>query len=153
MEPSRSLNNQIFSRLEEITYRNLSIANNPLEIPNIPHVDFSKPMDILISQDCTGFNLGSFLIRRSEFTRRLLDMWWDPIFYEQKHIPRVLRLTIDIWNGIIKNKMHLYCLLRHPLTAGTYILKSTICQKRSGFPPSAKNQLISSRGMRWLRRT
>jgi mannan polymerase II complex MNN10 subunit len=50
---------------------------------NIAHVDQSQPMDILISQDCSGFNLGSFLVRRSEFTRRVLDMWWDPIFYEQ----------------------------------------------------------------------
>ena len=106
MEPSRSLNTQIFAKLNEITYRNLSIAYNPLSIPNIPHVDFSQPMDILISQDCSGFNLGSFLIKRSEFTRRVLDMWWDPIFYEQKYVPKAIDLTVDIWNGIIKNRMH-----------------------------------------------
>jgi mannan polymerase II complex MNN10 subunit len=87
MEPGRSLNQQIFSRLDEITYRNLTETYNPLAIPEIPFVDFSKPMDFLISQDCSGFNLGSFLVRRSEFTKRVLDMWWDPIFYEQKYPP------------------------------------------------------------------
>ena len=106
MEPSRSLNSQIFSRLDEITYRNLSRAYNPLEIPSIAHVDFSQPMEILISQDCSGFNLGSFLIKRSEFTKRVLDMWWDPIFYEQKYILKGIELIIDTWSGITKNKTH-----------------------------------------------
>ena len=86
MEPSRSLNQQIFSNLNDIAVRDISQTYNPLAIPDIPHVDYTKPMDILISQDCGGFNLGSFLIRRSEFTRRVLDMWWDPILYEQKHM-------------------------------------------------------------------
>jgi mannan polymerase II complex MNN10 subunit len=86
MEPSRSLHQQIFSHIDEIAVRNISQTYNPLDIPDIPHVDYTKPMDILVSQDCSGFNLGSFLIRRSEFTRRVLDMWWDPILYEQKHM-------------------------------------------------------------------
>jgi hypothetical protein len=88
MEPSRSLNTQIFSRLDKITYRALRGIHNPLNITDIPHVDYSQPMDMLISQDCSGFNLGSFLIRRTEWTRRVLDMWWDPIFYEQKYYSR-----------------------------------------------------------------
>ena len=87
MEPSRSLDAQIFSRLDKIAYRNVSASHNPLQIPDIPYVDLSQSMDILVSQDCGGFNLGSFLVRRSEFTRRVLDMWWDPIFYEQKYRP------------------------------------------------------------------
>jgi mannan polymerase II complex MNN10 subunit len=86
MEPSRSLDAQIFSQLDQIATRNISATHNPLEISEMAHVDSSKPMDILISQDCGGFNLGSFLLRRSEFTRRVLDMWWDPVFYEQKYL-------------------------------------------------------------------
>ena len=84
MEPSQSLEAQIFSRLDKIAYRNISESHNPLNLPEIEYIDLSQPMDIIISQDCGGFNLGSFLIRKSEFTRRLMDMWWDPIFYEQK---------------------------------------------------------------------
>jgi mannan polymerase II complex MNN10 subunit len=83
MEPSRSLDAQIFSRLDRIASRNISTTYNPLNIDEIAHVDTSRPMDILISQDCGGFNLGSFLVKRSQFTRRVLDMWWDPILYEQ----------------------------------------------------------------------
>jgi mannan polymerase II complex MNN10 subunit len=84
MEPSRSLDAQIFSRLDKIAYRNLTESLNPLEIPEINYIAPSQPIDIIISQDCGGFNLGSFLIRRSDFTRRVMDLWWDPIFYEQK---------------------------------------------------------------------
>ena len=83
MEPSRSLEAQIFSRLHRIASRDISRTHNPLNISEIAYVDTSKPMDILISQDCGGFNLGSFLVKRSQFTRRVLDMWWDPVFYEQ----------------------------------------------------------------------
>lgn len=107
MEPSRSLDTQIFSRLDKIVYRNISNSLNPLDIPEIAHVDSSKPVDILISQDCGGFNLGSFLVRRSEFSRRLLDMWWDPVLYEQKWLfPHKLVLTEGIWSGTTKNRMH-----------------------------------------------
>jgi galactosyl transferase GMA12/MNN10 family len=37
-------------------------------------------IDFLIAQDQNGFNAGSFLLRRSFFTRFLLEMWVDPIF-------------------------------------------------------------------------
>lgn len=94
-------------RLDKIVYRNISNSLNPLDIPEIAHVDSSKPVDILISQDCGGFNLGSFLVRRSEFSRRLLDMWWDPVLYEQKWLfPHKLVLTEGIWSGTTKNRTH-----------------------------------------------
>ncbi|KAK3069463.1 alpha-1,6-mannosyltransferase [Teratosphaeriaceae sp. CCFEE 6253] len=41
---------------------------------------------MIVPQDCGGFNLGSFFVRRSAWTDRLLDVWWDPVFYEQKHM-------------------------------------------------------------------
>jgi mannan polymerase II complex MNN10 subunit len=93
MEPSRSLDTHIFSRLDTIAWRKLPDLHNPLQIPDIAYVDYSQPIDILISQDCGGFNLGSFLIRRSDFTHRVLDMWWDPIFYEQRYISSKFVLT------------------------------------------------------------
>lgn len=37
-------------------------------------------IDLIVSQDLNGLNAGSFLIRRSQFTRMLLDMWADPLF-------------------------------------------------------------------------
>lgn len=86
MEPQISLDQHIFKSQDNTTYRDLEYYN-PLGIePMIPYVDFDQPIDLIISQDCMGFNLGSFLIRRSEWTEKLLDIWWDPIFYEQKHM-------------------------------------------------------------------
>jgi hypothetical protein len=42
-------------------------------------VEFTKT-DLLISQDHNGLNSGSFFIRRSQFSRFLLDVWADPFF-------------------------------------------------------------------------
>ena len=43
-------------------------------------------IDLSVPQDCSGFNLGSFFTRRSAWTDQLLDIWWDPVGYEQKHM-------------------------------------------------------------------
>ncbi|KMU77332.1 BED1 protein [Coccidioides immitis RMSCC 3703] len=43
-------------------------------------------INMLVPQGCSGFNLGSFMVRRSAWTDRLLDIWWDPVLYEQKHM-------------------------------------------------------------------
>ncbi|KAF1808598.1 galactosyl transferase, partial [Eremomyces bilateralis CBS 781.70] len=42
-----------------------------------------QTMDFLISQDQNGLNAGSFLIRRSAWSKMLLDMWGDPLLREQ----------------------------------------------------------------------
>jgi len=43
-------------------------------------------IDIIVSQDQNGLNAGSFLIRRSEFSRMFIDMWSDPIFVRENWI-------------------------------------------------------------------
>ncbi|BFZ56231.1 alpha-1,6-mannosyltransferase [Savitreella phatthalungensis] len=88
MEPSISLERHLFDNLQENVVRNLSVAYNPLDMRDVeaPYVDFSQPINMIVPQDCGGFNLGSFFLRRSEWTERLLDVWWDPVFYEQKHM-------------------------------------------------------------------
>ncbi|KAK5553094.1 alpha-1,6-mannosyltransferase [Exophiala xenobiotica] len=98
MEPSLSLQSHIFGNLGKNVYRDINVYN-PLNITHPPETRFLDPVsrsptgdnltssiDIIIPQDCSGFNLGSFFIRRSPFTDRLLDMWWDPVLYEQKHM-------------------------------------------------------------------
>ncbi|ODQ82306.1 glycosyltransferase family 34 protein [Babjeviella inositovora NRRL Y-12698] len=86
MEPQISLEQHIFSNLENNTYRSLNYFN-PLKLDvDVPYVDYTQPIDMLITQDCGGFNLGSFMMRRSPWTELLLDAWWDPAFYEQKHM-------------------------------------------------------------------
>ncbi|KAL4786250.1 galactosyl transferase GMA12/MNN10 family-domain-containing protein [Aspergillus varians] len=98
MEPSYSLQDHIFNRLGEIVYRDIN-EYNPLNIthPLIePYLDeISRSVDgdkdtssihLLLSQDCGGFNLGSFFVHRSLWSERLLDIWWDPVMYEQRHM-------------------------------------------------------------------
>ncbi|KAI9894198.1 MAG: alpha-1,6-mannosyltransferase [Vezdaea aestivalis] len=97
MEPSYSLQSHIFQDLALSTYRNISVYN-PLNIPAItasqldpislsPTGDNNpQSINLIIPQDCGGFNLGSFFVRRSTWTDRLLDIWWDPVMYEQRHM-------------------------------------------------------------------
>lgn len=98
MEPYRSLQDHIFNNIVENTYRDIN-EYNPL---NISHPFTSEWLDdvarspvgdgkaasvnMMLSQDCAGFNLGSFFMRRSLWTDQLLDLWWDPVHYEQKHM-------------------------------------------------------------------
>lgn len=101
MEPSISLQSHIFNQLQNVTYRDINVYN-PLNITHPPSEkdfvyidevskspvgdDRAESINILVPQDCGGFNLGSFFIKRSEFSERLLDIWWDPVGYEQKHM-------------------------------------------------------------------
>lgn len=86
MEPEKSLEEHIFSRLNNLTERNLENFN-PLNIQtDIPYIDYNEEMNLLITQDCGGFNLGSFLIKNTEWSKLLLEFWWEPSMYEQKHM-------------------------------------------------------------------
>ncbi|EEH21491.2 hypothetical protein PABG_03707 [Paracoccidioides brasiliensis Pb03] len=98
MEPSFSVQSHILNNLESKIYRDINFFN-PLNIthpPPVPYLDpislsptgdgKSSSVNMVISQDCTGFNLGSFMVRRSAWTERLLDIWWDPVLYEQMHM-------------------------------------------------------------------
>jgi mannan polymerase II complex MNN10 subunit len=107
MEPTYSLQSHIFSDLQHNSYRDINIYN-PLQIQHPPNgtsseaEDFENYLDaealslngdgnpesinLIVPQDCGGFNLGSFFVRRSLWSDRMLDMWWDPVFYEQRHM-------------------------------------------------------------------
>ncbi|KAI1341603.1 glycosyltransferase family 34 protein [Xylariaceae sp. FL0016] len=98
MEPSYSLQQHIFDKLDEHIYRDIN-EFNPLNISHPLTGDYldaeslspvgdgnADSVNLIMSQDCSGFNLGSFFVRRSEWTDRLLDIWWDPVSYEQKHM-------------------------------------------------------------------
>ncbi|POS87526.1 hypothetical protein EPUL_001941 [Erysiphe pulchra] len=98
MEPSYSLQSHIFNHLATVTYRDIN-KYNPLNITHpfpakyldaedLSLVGDGKPssINLIVPQDCSGFNLGSFFIKRSSWSDRLLDVWWDPVGYEQKHM-------------------------------------------------------------------
>jgi mannan polymerase II complex MNN10 subunit len=98
MEPSYSLQSHLFDRLEENIYRDIN-QFNPLNITHPmegAHLDPESTsvvgdgsvgsVNLVLPQDCGGFNLGSFFMRRSDWTDQLLDVWWDPVMYEQRHM-------------------------------------------------------------------
>ena len=98
MEPSISIHSHLLDHLSSTTYRDINIYN-PLNIthpPDLPYLDplslsptgdnHPSSINLIIPQDCSGFALGSFLVRRSAWTDRLLDLWWDPVAYEQRHM-------------------------------------------------------------------
>jgi mannan polymerase II complex MNN10 subunit len=97
MEPYYSLQSHIFKNLADKVYRDINVFNprnitHPFEDPYLDDEALSpvgdgkaESINLILSQDCAGFSLGSFFIRRSAWTERLLDVWWDPVAYEQKH--------------------------------------------------------------------
>jgi mannan polymerase II complex MNN10 subunit len=98
MEPSYSLQSHIFRKIHSSTYRDIN-RYNPLNITHPFEQSYLDPdalskdgdgnpdsINMMVPQDCSGFNLGSFFVRRSTWTDRLLDVWWDPVGYEQRHM-------------------------------------------------------------------
>lgn len=85
MEPQRSLDQAVFNKIDEFA-RNCSSYNPANFDLDLPFVDYSQPINMILTQDCSGFSLGSFFVRRSQWTDLLLDIMWDPVFYEQKHM-------------------------------------------------------------------
>ncbi|KAJ5818893.1 hypothetical protein N7474_004484 [Penicillium riverlandense] len=98
MEYGTDLQSHIFNDLESHVYRDINDFN-PLKIAHpLPEFwldDLGRALEgdedpdslnMLLTQDCSGFNLGSFFVRRSIWTERLLDAWWDPVMYEQMHM-------------------------------------------------------------------
>lgn len=87
MEPELSLDNYLFKDIEKKSYRYVNYYN-PLGLSvDEPYVNTKdNPVNFIASQDCGGFNLGSFFIKRSEWSDILLDSWWDPVLYEQFHM-------------------------------------------------------------------
>ncbi|OLL24536.1 putative alpha-1,6-mannosyltransferase MNN10 [Neolecta irregularis DAH-3] len=83
MEPQISLESHIFDHLGEVATQ--APPHNPLGLQLSPLTNRSGEINMLVTQDCSGFSLGSFFIRRSEWTEWLLDVWWNPVFYEQMH--------------------------------------------------------------------
>lgn len=98
MEPDYSLQTHIFNNLAKNTYRDINVYNplnitHPLEDAYLDPLSRSvdgdgKPesINLIVPQDCSGFNLGSFFVRRSTWTDRIFDIWWDPVGYEQRHM-------------------------------------------------------------------
>ncbi|KAI0462183.1 alpha-1,6-mannosyltransferase [Komagataella kurtzmanii] len=86
MDMDVDLEEYLLNSVGSKSYRSVT-SFNPIGIENhVPYTDTSQPVDLIVAQDCGGFNLGSFFVRQSEWTEALLDAWWDPALYEQMHM-------------------------------------------------------------------
>ncbi|KAG7696620.1 hypothetical protein KL949_003643 [Ogataea haglerorum] len=96
MEPQLSLEDVIFKNLDYL-YRDLKYFNpNNLIIDedlnqftigsSLKETIDINSVDLILTQDCNGINLNSFLIKKSDWSNLLLDVIWDPVFYKQMHI-------------------------------------------------------------------
>lgn len=80
MTPSIDLVSLLFSKegQEKVLLKDVDFKNGfGFKSPENP---VWEDIDFIISQDHMSINAGSFFVRRSKYTRFLLDMWLDPQF-------------------------------------------------------------------------
>ncbi|ODV86828.1 glycosyltransferase family 34 protein [[Candida] arabinofermentans NRRL YB-2248] len=96
MEPDLSLDEVVFKNFDYM-YRDLKYFNpNNLIIDeelnqyrlgsSLKETNDLNAVDLIVSQDCNGINLNSFLIKKSDWSDLLLDLIWDPVIYKQMHV-------------------------------------------------------------------
>lgn len=85
MEPQLSVEEVVFDQLDELISRNL-IYFNPSKLDlEVPFVHADEPINMILAQDCGGFNLHSFLVKKTSWTMTLFDLLFDPVVYLQQH--------------------------------------------------------------------
>jgi mannan polymerase II complex MNN10 subunit len=85
MEPQLRIEDLIFANLNDTVTRDLLYFNpNSLQL-DIPFTNYDEPINMILSQDCGGFNLHSFLIKKTSWSLTLIDTLFDPIVYLKKH--------------------------------------------------------------------
>ncbi|ORY18738.1 galactosyl transferase GMA12/MNN10 family-domain-containing protein [Clohesyomyces aquaticus] len=110
VNPSISLQSHILSpsRLEK-----LMIANEPVVPPDSVIKTFGNlkgdRIDLIVTQDKEGLCQNSFIIRRGEWAKYFLDVWFDPIYRSynfQKAEAHALEHIVQ-WHGTILAKLAL----------------------------------------------
>lgn len=109
MQPERSIEEVVFSIIEkasrtgaflynsdnlddvkdkDLTWSNLAYKREFSRFDVDPETSklTHKDIDLILTEDCYGINLSSFLIRRSKWSELLLDMLWEPVMYRQMHL-------------------------------------------------------------------
>lgn len=108
MQPERSLEETVFSLIESAS-RSGAFLYKPDNLDSIKDSDATwstlahrrdfarsdidphsskqthKDIDLILTEDCYGINLDSFLLRRSKWSELLLDMLWEPVVFRQMH--------------------------------------------------------------------
>lgn len=81
MEPQVTLEELVFANLNDTVSRDL-LDFNPAHLElDIPFTDYDEPLNMILAQDCGGFNLHSFLVKKTRWTYALFDTLFDPVVY------------------------------------------------------------------------
>lgn len=99
MEPQVSLEELIFNQLDEVITRDLTYFNPSKLDLDLPFLGYDEPINFILSQDCGGFNLNSFFIKKTKWSSCLLDVLFDPIVYLQ---------NMENWTNGEKNALEYY---------------------------------------------
>ena len=84
MEPEVTLQDLLLSKAGQ--KKNFHLGAELMVVSNEHYKNFwprepdFENVDFIVAQDGQSLNAGSFLMRRSQFTQMLLDMWADPLF-------------------------------------------------------------------------
>ncbi|EGC43244.1 alpha-1,2 galactosyltransferase [Histoplasma capsulatum var. duboisii H88] len=81
MNPSLSLTSHILdnNRLESLMIKEKPVVPPDSVIKTFAHLK-AKDVDFIISQDAENLCPGSFILRRTDWTRYFLDVWFDPLY-------------------------------------------------------------------------
>ncbi|OAX78517.1 hypothetical protein ACJ72_07176 [Emergomyces africanus] len=81
MNPSLSLTSHILdkNRLESLMIKDKPVVPPDSVIKTYSHLA-AKDVDFIISQDAENLCPGSFILRRTDWARYLLDAWFDPLY-------------------------------------------------------------------------
>ncbi|KAH3679112.1 hypothetical protein WICPIJ_008720 [Wickerhamomyces pijperi] len=86
MEPEYTLEDLVFQNMQQRLASRTVEYFNPNELTlDLPLIDYTEPLNLLLAQDCDGFNLNSFLIRKSHWSINLIDLLFDPVVYSVEH--------------------------------------------------------------------
>lgn len=81
MNPTLSLHSHVLNekRLESLLLKGVPVVPESI-IETFSHLDAAADIDLVITQDRDNLSPGSFVLRRGDFARFFLDLWFDPLY-------------------------------------------------------------------------
>ncbi|KAF9888106.1 hypothetical protein FE257_009242 [Aspergillus nanangensis] len=81
MNPSQPLESHLLdkNRLESLIQKDVSVVPPDSIIKTFSHLQ-PEDIDLIITTDNEDMNPGSFVLKQGEFSRFLLDVWFDPLY-------------------------------------------------------------------------
>lgn len=130
---------------------NTSIMGNSERVT--PYDQSAKDVDLIMAQDHNGPNAGVMLLRRSEWTETLLDLWMDPLFIAQDFVSSQTAMESKLYTNaclasLEENKTFCFTCSRSTTTSSSALVLSA-CET-STLIPTAAQILAGTRATCWF---